>query len=410
MLHELLSAVGRQGHSLSLLPVFSRFRKVGSLTDDERKRFEECRGEGMNVLDPVFPSQFLPPQSEPSLVGRAVRAAGRLVRTPKIEDFYPAIRAAASVEKSLNAVSPDALLTVWSAEGVAATHHYQGAPRVVYHGDIDPQVRRARFAEPQLFDGVDGYPFWTEFNRRQEAAALETVHWQLMKKADCIANITASNAAYYTKLGHPRSMYARNTWIDAGRRAAPKVPKEPVKIVGHFGYLDRTGSTFGLRFLLDVLPELEREMAGIDYEVHVIGGGQPAPGLRARLKHPRLKVRGFVPDLDSELAEAAAVMMLNNAGPYQAAFTRHIVTWSLGGALVVHENSRRAIPEITPEVNALTGTTAADVARAVKRAVTDMALNGRLRDEGRATYEKFFRPDTVAATLDGEIRRCVEER
>ena len=185
----------------------------------------------------------------------------------------------------------------------------------------------------------------------------------------------------------------------------------PIKIIGHFGYLDRTGGTYGLKYLLvDLLPVLEKEMAGLDYEVHVIGRGDMAESLLEKLKQKHMVVRGFVPDLDAELLSCDVVLMLNNSGPYVAAFTRHAVCWSLGLCLVAHERSQLAIPEIRHMENALLGDRPEEIAKLIRLAVTDRDLNERLGRGGRNTYEAYFKPELVAQTLQSEIFASVSQK
>jgi glycosyltransferase involved in cell wall biosynthesis len=240
-----------------------------------------------------------------------------------------------------------------------------------------------------------------------------------MRSLDVIANVTASNAKVYAGQGHPRSIYIPNTWTDQ----RPPVPVQqlpipwpaqhggPINIIGHVGFLDRTGTTYGLHYLLNqVMPELEPALRGLDYRVHVIGGGQPAPALQAKLAHPRVVVHGYVQDLDAMLWASDAFLFLNNAGPLRAAFTRHVIAWSMGLCLIVHANSRLAIPEIRHMENALAGATPAELAQLVRLAVTDRALNARLRTAGRATYEKRFTPAAVAQELSREAEQLVAQR
>jgi glycosyltransferase involved in cell wall biosynthesis len=174
------------------------------------------------------------------------------------------------------------------------------------------------------------------------------------------------------------------------------------------GGLGQTGSTYGLRFLLaEVMPQLREVMAGIDYEVHLVGGGQVVPGLRGLVDQPRLVKRGYVEDIDAEMRAADALMVLNNAGRYLASYTRHMVAWSMGMCLVVHSNSGRPIPELVPGENALAGANGLEVARAIRLAVTDAQVAARVRREGRATYERCFAPDVVAGRLAKEMRAAV---
>jgi glycosyltransferase involved in cell wall biosynthesis len=183
---------------------------------------------------------------------------------------------------------------------------------------------------------------------------------------------------------------------------------ETVKIIGHFGYLDRSGSTYGLKYLLcEVLPELEKILD--DYEIHVIGAGEPVPFIKEKLKHPRIKLRGWVEDLNSELIQADCVLLLNNAGDYQAAYTRHLVCWALKACLVVHGLSEFAIPQMNYRENVMFGYTPTNIAVRIKEVVTNKTLNQHIRNGGYQTYLTHFAPKVVAGKINDEINLLVEK-
>jgi glycosyltransferase involved in cell wall biosynthesis len=156
----------------------------------------------------------------------------------------------------------------------------------------------------------------------------------------------------------------------------------------------------GLGFLLKgVVPALEKKLGGLDYSVHIIGGGRVKPELERYLKNNRIVVHGFVKDLDAMLDKSDAVLVLNNAEGAPQAYTRHLVAWSRGLCLIAHTRSRLAIPEIEPGRNALLGETPEQIAEAVRRALTDSLLNRRLRQQGHQTFETLFVPRVVARNL-----------
>jgi hypothetical protein len=121
-------------------------------------------------------------------------------------------------------------------------------------------------------------------------------------------------------------------------------------------------------------------------------------------------MRGYVDDLDKEMISSDVFLLLNNAGPYWAAYTRHILAWQMGLCLVVHGNSKHAIPEISHMDNALVGFTSRQIAELVSLAATDANVNARVRLGGRATYEKFFTPKRVGAQLSREMQSLIASK
>ncbi len=239
-------------------------------------------------------------------------------------------------------------------------------------------------------------------------ALFRKAHLRLMNGLTGIANVTASASEFYTAQGHPLSVYVRNTWADTPPLDSPSA-NEPIRILGHMGRLSATGGTYGLQCLLrDVLPKLTTLMKGRTFEVHVIGNGEAVPALRPLLKQPHVIVRGFVDDLSAELSQTHVFCLLNNAGPYIAGYTRHLVGWANGLCLVAHERSCLAIPEIRNGVNAMTAADPEGLAVAIARAATHTEYNKRIRNGGRATYEQYFKPESVAKNLEDVLIRAVE--
>lgn len=421
VLSELLRAMHRSGHEMVFQAVFNLHRLTSSLTPAEQEELHHLEALGIEVLPPLHSADY---RGAPG-ARAGLRKAFRLLRWPwglaRIEDFYPATAARAILQERVRKSLADVILAVWSPEGLAATQGLQGLPRISYQGDVDFRPAEARFRDRGLFGpGDETRPLGRlpvnleRLRQRLWLSGFKGAHWRLMRDVDVIANVTASNADYYRRRGHTRSIYLRNTWSDQGSggvglgnsRPGRATQARPAKIIGHVGYLARTGSTYGLSFLLrDLAPRLAEAMRGVDYEVHIIGGGEMVPALRSWLGQPHFLMRGFVENLDAELRSSDVFLLLNNAGSYHAAYSRHLVAWSLGLCLIVHANSRLAIPEISHRENALVGSTPEEIAEQVRVAVTDPDLNRRLRQGGRATYERYFTPAAVAEALTQEMAR-----
>ncbi len=422
VLHALLTELQELGHQIILQLIFNRFRTSGPISESEKEQLRQFEANGATLLPPILPDQYVnSPNGAPSSqrLGRLRRLlTGRVL----FEEFYPVLSVRETVRRAIAESDPDVVLPIWSPEGVAATFGLRDRPKVVFHGDIDFVPDQVRLGAHSLFyereEGRSGgslKSILAALRNRLLIAEFKRAHLRMMREVDVIGNVTASNAEFYRKQGHPRAVYIRNMWTDPGpelvrtdlaNRRRASVDRK-IKIVGHVGNLGRTGSTNGLRSLLvDLIPTLSEVMGDLDYEVHVIGAGEPVPRLRPFLDQERVVVRGFVDDLDSELRSSDMVLILNNAGAYQAAFTRHLVAWAMGLCLIVHANSTRAIPEIQHMKNALVGATPAEVANAVRLAATDPGLNERVRRGGRSTYERYFTPHAVAQELNNEILRA----
>ncbi|MGK7873261.1 MAG: glycosyltransferase family 4 protein [Xenococcaceae cyanobacterium] len=424
--YELLKGLVSLEHEIFLQLIFNQFRGDSSLQPSEESELNHLKEQGVVVLPPIYGLQY----QKSTRSSSPLRKLGRLMRLlrgqVRIEDYYPTVRVREIVGDRIESHQADAILTIWSPEGMAATYGLRQVPKIAYHGDVDFIPSEMRMKDKALFLGI-AEPAKTgvaslirqglrEFVQKVSLREFKQAHLRLMRDVDVIANVTASNAEFYSQQGHPISIYIRNVWSDPGIKqvsiAKDNLPhrssEHPIKIIGHIGYLNRTGGTYGLKFLLvDVVPKLKEMMKGLNYQIHIIGGGDVVPTLKPYLQQEHIVIQGFVEDLDRELKSSDMFLLLNNAGPYQAAYTRHIVAWSMGLCLIVHGNSKKAMPEITHGENALVGSTANEVAQMIFLAATDSELNLRVRQGGRNTYQKYFKSLVVAEALSQEMGRLV---
>jgi glycosyltransferase involved in cell wall biosynthesis len=398
----LLEAWREQGHNLILQVILDTpSRNLGAV---DQQILEDMAAAGFTILPILCRADYQAPPAAP--FSRLWQKMRRAMRIPLV-DFYPSVRLRETMQQQIKAHHPDAVLTLWSPEGVGALYQVRDAPRIIYHGDIDFLPHEARLKHPALFGGSRAN-WLTTLRTRRYVNQMKAAHWELMRGMEVIANVTAANAEFYRQRQHPASIYVPNVWPDPGLDKVQTIlnaaiqrrqAQQPIKMIGHVGYLDRTGSQFGLHFLDEVMPHLDRLLLGIPYEMHLIGEGTLNPQFQHLKAGPRVIVRGYVEDLDRELESSDVFLMLNNAGPLIAAFTRHMVAWSSGMCLVAHQGSLQAIPEIQHGENTLVGADPVEIAAMIAQAGRDIDLNVRLRRGGRALYERCFTPHRVAARL-----------
>ncbi len=406
----LLEELRSRGHQIVLQYLFDQSRKISHLSDEEEKETKQLRESGIDVPPPLFVAGHLQ---------RDVKRFRtlRLFFNPEyaIEYFYPGSLLRKEISSHIQAAAPDVILPLWCTQGVAATHGLNTLPRVAYHGDIDYEPSLARSVKDYaLFHAVKTtgmFGLVGRLDRILRIALFRKAHLRLMQGVDSIANITARNSDFYRAHGHAHSFYVGNTWVDSGKPIERERRSGPIKIIGHVGYLDRTGSTYGLRYLLrDVMPSLRESMVGRPFEVHIIGGGEPFPEIKRLLKQPNIVRHGFVADLESELQSADLFCLFNNAGPLRAANTRHLVAWASGLCLVAHVQSKEAIPELEHMENCVLIDDPKEAGKLLVRAATEASLNTALRRAGRETYESSFTPAIVGGNLEKILKETVEQK
>jgi Glycosyl transferases group 1 len=236
-------------------------------------------------------------------------------------------------------------------------------------------------------------------------SASERRHLRRMQTLKASANICALDSAYYNAHGVP-CQYISNTWGDPvgadwfTRRAQAEAALGAPQVLGNVGGLNATGNAFGIKYLgREVLPELTRLLPDIAWTISICGGGRLPDEAAASIQHPRVHVKGFVDDIDTEMLSSGVFLLLNNAGPYTGGYTRVIYAFATGACLVAHSNLRHSMPELLSEVNCLLADSPAEIAGNVKRLVEDPELRRKIGSGARRTYETEYAPRHVARKL-----------
>jgi hypothetical protein len=155
-----------------------------------------------------------------------------------------------------------------------------------------------------------------------------------------------------------------------------------------------------MRYLgAEVMPILSKVAVGSNWSVSICGQNQPTPDVANVLRHPRIKIKGFVNDIDEEVLSSAIFLLLNNAGPYTGGYTRVVYACATGGCLIAHSNLRNSMPELVSGQNCLLGDTPSGIADQIKRALDDVGLRRRIGAAARETYETQYAPRQVASKL-----------
>jgi|SRR5579859_8031033 len=349
--------------------------------------------QGIEILDPLL----LDGQAHLRRFGTVRQVVGRGPAR-----FYPGWTLRTEMRRRIEASRADFVFHLWSSAALAACVT-SPVPVFAYYGNPDHKPVDARLRNPALFDDPRG--------RARLALARvanlqrRRVNVELLRTARWAANVCAVDAAFFAREGHPNSFYLQNMWPQEPVGEPTEVVAEPNKIVGNVGGLYATGNTFGLSFLArEIVPALERRL-GTEFSVHVYGAGQPSSAVAGALAHPRIALRGFVDDIDSELMSAQVFLLANNNYPgFVVGHTRVLHAWSLGMCLVGHRNTARAMPEVEHDVNALLGESAEEIADLVVRALRDDALRAQIATAGRRTLEREFLPRVVVGRVIERVR------
>lgn len=173
----------------------------------------------------------------------------------------------------------------------------------------------------------------------------------------------------------------------------------PAKRILMVGYLRGIATQTGLHLLADeVLPELIRTSDGSPWEVHIVGGGELTPELKAKLAgHPNVRLRGFVKDLAAEYQQAH--LNLVTVSEKIGFRTRLVEAFGYGSPSVVHANNRYGMPELGNDQNCLLAESGAGLAQSIRRVLADESLRHRLESSARKTYESELSAPVVMSRM-----------
>ena len=336
---------------------------------------------------------------------RAARSPLLRAIVPGEVDFFPETAHRAAVTKAVEAARPDVVLIQFN-EWLTAVCCELPMRKFAYYGNPPPKNRVAarRLARRH------GASRWRILRQSIYDRGLEAIHLRHMMGFEFLGDVSANDAEYYQRAGHPNAFYLRNLWVDRGeswreKRAAPS--PGPARIIANVGRLSATANSHGLEILgAEVLPELRRILPKGSFEIHLLGGGAPYPKLRALLNQSEIQLRGFVDEIDDEIARAPIFLCVNNGSAYNVGHTRYLHAWSLGAAVVAHSDVRLSMPELVDGENCLLGSSPREIAEKIASALGDQALRWRIGDTGYETFRTLFTAPHVAATIHERLARA----
>ena len=331
-------------------------------------------------------------------VDRSLSARARRAWRPEPEQLYPQLRDAARVHEAVARLEPDAVFIYGFAALAASTE--VGLPRFAATSDPPHESLRGRTLRRWR---ERPHPLRIVREAVSLQAALRTyprLDARLLRACEAVGAFGRHHAESLRRAGIPCEYY-RTPIADAGPPAPPPENERPRLLL--IGHLRGTATLDGLRVFRAMLPHLDRELGAGGYEARLVGGYDPPPELRPLLEHPAVRLVGFVDDVDAEFR--GADVLLVPVSVRLGVRVRVLTGFSHGCCIVTHDANAYGIPELRHEENALLGSSAAELAAGVVRAVRDRELARRLRLGARETYERFFTPAVAGGALAETLER-----
>ena len=416
--YEVIQLMAKAGHQLDV-QVIIREGRTPLNEERQRRAFSSLSELDVNFLSTIFLGDSL---EKKSMVSRKFLAVWNLIRSlpllrRKIDPYlFPATRLLPQVKLLVNKCQSDIILSIWSWEALAATYNISDVPKFVYYGNPDHKPTEARLNHPDLFDiqtvGVRNRVKYQISRLRNRAR--EVQHLKMMKRCETTANNSLFDTEYYKNCGHPQSIYLQNMWPKAKKTpffGGACSNSAPFKIIGSVGNLGATGNTFGLYFIgNDLAPKLEEKFGMGGIVIDVFGGGIPTKKVSSVLNRPSIRLRGWVNDIEQEIQNSCAFLVLTNVNGFIVGNTRVLLAWSLGACLIAHTNSLLSMPEIAHMENALIGETADEIADLIYMVTQDSEFRTRIGRGGYETYLQYYSSDIVVPKMLNEMGFLVSSR
>ncbi|MGQ0663485.1 MAG: glycosyltransferase family protein [Pseudomonadota bacterium] len=389
VLAALLEETARLGHRVAYATVCTG-NQTGPETLDR-----------LGAVDVQFLGDFTPQSQADPAAGqpRWRRWAGYVAEllAPADHPDYPRFTDPARAADALRASGAGVAVLFWDTVFEYLLPALDGLPAIGYLG-------RPRTEAPLvLVDGVQGALKRGLMRRR--LIGRRRRHLRRLRALSAAGNICALDAAWYRANGIDCA-YLPNAWPDAfgpgwrERRRTAEAARPGVEILGNIGGLDATGNRFGMAYLgREVLPHLASALDGIDWRINICGRHELPAEVAGLLDHPRIAVRGFIADIDDEVAGNRVFLLLNNAGPYTGGYTRVAYAMASGACLIAHRRLAQSMPELVHGENCLLGEAGAEIAGLLSRAVREDGLRQAIGQAARATYERAYAPARVAQRI-----------
>jgi glycosyltransferase involved in cell wall biosynthesis len=394
-----------QGHEVVAVPLV-REGYVDTLGTGYAERAAALEAIGASV-EPV--TSRADAEREGLAPGRAAKLR-RLVR-PEEQLLYPTALDRPAMATTLERIRPDAVIA-YHWEALAAVYGIHVAPKIGLAVEPShlPPLYRWRWAMRRR-------PSFGTFRALQTLQGMARLQPGLMVDYlnDCAysGNYSAHHAAWLRAKGARGCEYIGTPVPDplgAGWRARRDESHSAKPRLMLIGRLRGLATMEGLNFLaFETVPRLEEALGPDGFEIRIIGADEPRGRIAEALDRPSVKLVGYADDVSGEFLAADALVVPT---PIKLGTRVRIATaFSYGCPVVAHEANALGMPELVHCDNVMLGKSGADLAESIIEVVRDRALERRLEDRGRETFEGRFSPEaSVGHVLDLAARASTAER
>ena len=341
----------------------------------------------------------------PKLISRAEKTRGgsigkvlnviKHLLSPEPLDYYEGPLYQKEIKLIVETHGVDAFIG-YSFEAVSAFSNFRGIPKLASVVDMDHLARKLRMRNQRT---TNPKTLAKQFLAKLMNFRMISVETSLLKKCDLVFSHAAHHCRWLQQNGLPGAVYLPVAVLDyAKERLVTKPePSLPLRII-MVGMVTGVATQRGLRILLkEILPALDDARKNLDFELHIIGGGELDTFTKKALDRTWIKHRGFVQDIAAEFIRSDLLLVPT---PDSLGFrTRIAEGFSFGCCVVTHVANTYGMPELTNEINCLVGRNGAELSSAVVRCLDSRELRERLSTAARQTYVEEYDGKKVAGRM-----------
>lgn len=404
VVNEAIESFAQLGHAVCLQLLMVEPRR--EWTTDEEANLDRLRTSfGVEILPPLWPESI----PKPGLLSRIGEKIGQ---RDELSAIYPFYRMHSAIDRRVRETRSDILFSLWSEPALAAAARVTRVPKAIYYGNLDYKPALSRLTSPDLFDS---HPLGPEdaAGKQRKVENRRAVFFQMLRGYQVIWNVCQADIEVLQENGLAQARYSRNMWplpAEADYLAIRREKEQlrPLKICASLGGLQGTGNTYALDFIGRELAPLLAEDWGVDgIELHVFGAREPTRRVAESLKHPIIRRRGFVEDIDTELLECPIFLLCTNCGDSIGGHTRFLHAWGLRSCIVAHAGNKLGMPEMEHDQNVLLAADAREFVVWIRRAAENRELRERIGRAGFETFRRLFAPPVVVEGLASEMLQLV---
>jgi glycosyltransferase involved in cell wall biosynthesis len=313
---------------------------------------------------------------------------------PIPSDFYNGSHISDMVNREIARIDPECVIA-YTADAIVAVTENMKERKFILIGlivDLDHLVRKYRrkySSEKSLRGNI------TRFRKTLLSLRMPHVLIDVLNKCDKVICSAYHHTKWLENKGVQNIQYFPVTVMDRASQYGLDTQEIPVKldgpvIISMIGNVNYIATLDGLYFFSrKILPKLKKIQPHLNFEIHIIGGGE-LPNNLSKLfsKFAWIHRIGYVDDIKS-VFNSSSIILVPTSIPLGFR-TRIAEAFSYGCCVVTHKSNLSGMPELLDDKNILLAGSGNEFIAKIEKCLTDKESRIRIEHEARVTFEKCY--------------------